>query len=185
MAASGLSAEVDVGQVVLPGDVLLLPAAPNADGERLRLGPSSAPRGRLLCGPGLRRCAAGLLVTKCGLLRHRPPAGAGTGGGAYWVDSQQKRVRSAGRGAERSARCPLGHLFCGPSLPPMGADEPRGGASSLLQPGWAGPGRGCARVAGARGRESPGVLPTSCCTGPPGSRLGVVNSYTINRLPPQ
>ncbi|KYO27695.1 exosome complex component RRP40 [Alligator mississippiensis] len=91
MAASGLSAEVDVGQVVLPGDVLLLPAAPNADGERLRLGPSSAPRGRLLCGPGLRRCAAGLLVTKCGLLRHRPPAGAGTGGGAYWVDSQQKR----------------------------------------------------------------------------------------------
>ncbi|XP_019411820.1 PREDICTED: exosome complex component RRP40 [Crocodylus porosus] len=95
MAAGGLPAEVAVGQVVLPGDVLLLPKAPDADGERLQLGPSSAPRGRLLCGPGLRRCAAGLLVTKCGLLRHRPPAGAGagagTGGGAYWVDSQQKR----------------------------------------------------------------------------------------------
>ncbi|XP_054060793.1 exosome complex component RRP40 isoform X2 [Rissa tridactyla] len=89
-AGSGVAAESCVGQVVLPGDVLLLPAHPEEDGERLRLGAGAAPRGRLLCGPGLRRCAGGLLVTKCGLLRHRP-AGGGAAGGAYWVDSQQKR----------------------------------------------------------------------------------------------
>ncbi|XP_076194470.1 exosome complex component RRP40 [Aptenodytes patagonicus] len=91
-AAGGAAAEAEarVGQVVLPGDVLLLPARPDEDGERLRLGACAAPRGRLLCGPGLRRCAAGLLVTKCGLLRHRQAGGAAAGG-AYWVDSQQKR----------------------------------------------------------------------------------------------
>ncbi|NWU94944.1 EXOS3 protein, partial [Upupa epops] len=80
-------AESCVGQVVLPGDLLLLPPA-DEDGERLRLGGGVAVRGRLLCGPGLRRCEAGLLVTKCGLLRHRAAGGAG---GAYWVDSQQRR----------------------------------------------------------------------------------------------
>uniref|UniRef100_A0A8C3K634 Exosome complex component RRP40 n=2 Tax=Neoaves TaxID=3078114 RepID=A0A8C3K634_9CHAR len=92
-AGSGAPAESCVGQVVLPGDVLLLPAHPEDDGERLRLGAGAAPRGRLLCGPGLRRCPTGLLVTKCGLLRHRPAGGgaAGAAGGAYWVDSQQKR----------------------------------------------------------------------------------------------
>ncbi|XP_050815086.1 LOW QUALITY PROTEIN: exosome complex component RRP40 [Gopherus flavomarginatus] len=84
--------EERVGQVVLPGDVLLLPSHPEADGERLWLGPGAALPGRLVCGPGLRSCGAGLLVTKCGLLRHRQPGGAGGGsGGAYWVDSQQKR----------------------------------------------------------------------------------------------
>ncbi|XP_030341523.1 exosome complex component RRP40 isoform X1 [Strigops habroptila] len=86
-AGRGVAAEECVGQVVLPGDVLLLPAHPDEDGGRLRLGGGAAPPARLLCGPGLRRCDAGLLVTKCGLLRHRP-----AGGGAYWVDSQQKRV---------------------------------------------------------------------------------------------
>ncbi|NXY91078.1 EXOS3 protein, partial [Alcedo cyanopectus] len=85
-AGRGVPAESCVGQVVLPGDVLLLPADPDDDGERLRLGAGAARRGRLLCGPGLRRCEAGLLVTKCGLLRHRQ-----AGGVAYWVDSQQKR----------------------------------------------------------------------------------------------
>ncbi|KAK4821130.1 hypothetical protein QYF61_013516 [Mycteria americana] len=91
-AGRGVAAEACVGQVVLPGDVLLLPAHPDEDGERLRLGAGAAPRGRLLCGPGLRRCAAGLLVTKCGLLRHRQAGGGAAAGGAYWVDSQQKRV---------------------------------------------------------------------------------------------
>ncbi|NXY44334.1 EXOS3 protein, partial [Ceuthmochares aereus] len=89
MSARGEAAEVCVGRVVLPGDVLLLPAParPEEDEERLlRLGAGAGPpRGRLLCGPGLRRCAAGLLVTKGGVLRHR------AAGGAYWVDSQQKR----------------------------------------------------------------------------------------------
>ncbi|NXO03566.1 EXOS3 protein, partial [Rhinopomastus cyanomelas] len=79
-------AESCVGQAVLPGDLLLLPAG--EDSEQLRLGGGAAVRGRLLCGPGLRRCPAGLLVTKCGLLRHRA---AGSAGGAYWVDSQQRR----------------------------------------------------------------------------------------------
>ncbi|XP_067155938.1 peroxiredoxin-like 2A isoform X4 [Apteryx mantelli] len=91
MAARGVPAEACVGQVVLPGDVLLLPAHPDEDAERLRLGASAAPRGRLLCGPGLRRSGAGLLVTKCGLLRHRQAGGGAAAGGAFWVDSQQKR----------------------------------------------------------------------------------------------
>uniref|UniRef100_A0A8C6ZWV8 Exosome complex component RRP40 n=1 Tax=Nothoprocta perdicaria TaxID=30464 RepID=A0A8C6ZWV8_NOTPE len=89
MAARGVPAEACVGQLVLPGDVLLLPAHPDEDSERLRLGAGAARRGRLLCGPGLRRSDAGLVVTKCGLLRHRPAGGGG--GGAFWVDSQQKR----------------------------------------------------------------------------------------------
>lgn len=90
-AERGTPAESMVGQVVLPGDLLLLPAHydEDAEGERLRLSAGSAPQGRLLCGPGLRRGGAGLLVTACGLLRHRPG-----GGGAFWVDSQQKRVRA-------------------------------------------------------------------------------------------
>ncbi|XP_065603076.1 exosome complex component RRP40 [Cyrtonyx montezumae] len=81
----GVPAESVVGQVVLPGDVLLLPAYAEQDPERLPLGASAAPRGRLLCGPGLRRCAGGLQAIKCGLLRYREA------GSAYWVDSQQKR----------------------------------------------------------------------------------------------
>ncbi|XP_060097003.1 exosome complex component RRP40 [Heteronotia binoei] len=98
MAASAPSlAEERVGQVVLPGDVLLLPARPEGDGERLSLAPSGPQKGRLVCGPGLRRGGEGLLVTKGGILRFRGPAGqagGGTGsgsGGTYWVDSQQKR----------------------------------------------------------------------------------------------
>nr|XP_056706116.1 exosome complex component RRP40 [Euleptes europaea] len=98
MAAGAPSvAEERVGQVVMPGDVLLLPASPEADGERLRLAPAGPQKGRLICGPGLRRGGEGLLVTKCGLLRYRGPAGTiggvtGSGsGGTYWVDSQQKR----------------------------------------------------------------------------------------------
>lgn len=110
-AGSGkMAAEAAVGQVVLPGDVLLLPARPGHDAEQLPLGSEAAPRGRLLCGPGLRRCAAGLLVTKCGLLRHRQPGGGGgaAAGGAYWVDSQQKRVGHGGRRGGLGRRLPRG-----------------------------------------------------------------------------
>uniref|UniRef100_A0A6J0UII4 Ribosomal RNA-processing protein 40 n=1 Tax=Pogona vitticeps TaxID=103695 RepID=A0A6J0UII4_9SAUR len=88
-------AEERIGQVVLPGDALLLPGQAEADGERLRLVTSRTREGRLVCGPGLRRGGEGLLVTKCGLLRYRGPSGqTGAGsssGGTYWVDSQQRR----------------------------------------------------------------------------------------------
>lgn len=58
----GTAAEALVGQVVLPGDLLLLPGHydEDAEGERLRLSAGAAPQGRLLCGPGLRRSGAGL-----------------------------------------------------------------------------------------------------------------------------
>lgn len=85
-----------LGQVVLPGEELLLPEqadaeGPGAAGERpLRLTPGTRSRVRVVCGPGLRRCGDRLLVTKCGRLRHKEPGGGG--GGVYWVDSQQKRV---------------------------------------------------------------------------------------------
>ncbi|XP_058044837.1 exosome complex component RRP40 isoform X2 [Ahaetulla prasina] len=90
-------AETRVGQVVMPGEALILPGQGEADGERLRLTTSGPQKGRLICGPGLRRGADGLLVTKCGLLRYRghsAQTGSGSGsssGGTYWVDSQQKR----------------------------------------------------------------------------------------------
>uniref|UniRef100_A0A8C6BMH0 Exosome component 3 n=1 Tax=Monodon monoceros TaxID=40151 RepID=A0A8C6BMH0_MONMO len=83
-------------QVVLPGEELLLPGqedgeGPGSAGERpLRLNAGARSGGRVVCGPGLRRCGDRLLVTKCGRLRHKEP-GSGNGGGVYWVDSQQKR----------------------------------------------------------------------------------------------
>lgn len=83
-------------QVVLPGEELLLPDQEDGEGsggagERpLRLNAAARSRGRVVCGPGLRRCGDRLLVTKCGRLRHKEP-GSGSGGGVYWVDSQQKR----------------------------------------------------------------------------------------------
>ncbi|XP_072452856.1 exosome complex component RRP40 [Notamacropus eugenii] len=86
-----------LGQVVLPGEELLLPesAGPGTEGsveQTLRLGSVVRARARVVCGPGLRRCGDRLLVTKCGRLRHREPGGGGGGGGGvYWVDSQQKR----------------------------------------------------------------------------------------------
>lgn len=104
--AAGVAAESLVGgraraactvlnQVVLPGEELLLPEqedaeGPGGTGERLRLNAGARPRVRVVCGPGLRRCGDRLLVTKCGRLRHKEPGGSG--GGVYWVDSQQKRV---------------------------------------------------------------------------------------------
>ncbi|XP_067323081.1 exosome complex component RRP40 isoform X2 [Anolis sagrei] len=83
-------AQERVGRVVLPGEALLLPGHAEADSERLRLSANGPQKGKLVCGPGLRRGGEGLLVTKCGLLRYRGP-GSGSGG-VYWVDSQQRRV---------------------------------------------------------------------------------------------
>lgn len=91
------AARTVLDQVVLPGEELLLPEQEDAEGpggagERpLRLNAGTRSRGRVVCGPGLRRCGDRLLVTKCGRLRHKEPGG-GSGGGVYWVDSQQKRV---------------------------------------------------------------------------------------------
>ncbi|XP_017907680.1 PREDICTED: exosome complex component RRP40 isoform X2 [Capra hircus] len=91
------AARTVLDQVVLPGEELLLPDQEDGEGsggagERpLRLNAAARSRGRVVCGPGLRRCGDRLLVTKCGRLRHKEP-GSGSGGGVYWVDSQQKRV---------------------------------------------------------------------------------------------
>ncbi|KAM4809745.1 exosome complex component RRP40 [Rhinophrynus dorsalis] len=71
-----------VGQVVLPGDVLLLPE--RSDGSMLSLSSCSSGKGRVVCGPGLMRRGDDLLVSKGGLLRHKESA-------VYWVESQQKR----------------------------------------------------------------------------------------------
>uniref|UniRef100_G1LEE8 Exosome component 3 n=1 Tax=Ailuropoda melanoleuca TaxID=9646 RepID=G1LEE8_AILME len=90
------AARTVLDQVVLPGEELLLPEQEDAEGpggagERpLRLNAGTRSRGRVVCGPGLRRCGDRLLVTKCGRLRHKEPGGS-SGGGVYWVDSQQKR----------------------------------------------------------------------------------------------
>ncbi|KAM8801210.1 exosome complex component RRP40 [Rhynchonycteris naso] len=86
------SASTVLGQVVLPGEELLLPEQEDAEslegaGQRpLRLNAGTRSRVRVVCGPGLRRSGDRLLVTKCGRLRHKEH-----GGGVYWVDSQQKR----------------------------------------------------------------------------------------------
>ncbi|XP_008072332.1 exosome complex component RRP40 isoform X2 [Carlito syrichta] len=90
------AARTVLDQVVLPGEELLLPEQEDADvpggaGEKLlRLNAGARSRVRVVCGPGLRRCGDRLLVTKCGRLRYKEP-GSGSGGGVYWVDSQQKR----------------------------------------------------------------------------------------------
>ncbi|KFO35406.1 exosome complex component RRP40 [Fukomys damarensis] len=90
------AARTVLGQVVLPGEELLLPEqeetdGPGVAGERpLRLNAAVCSRLRVVCGPGLRRCGDRLLVTKCGRLRHKE-SGSGSSGGIYWVDSQQKR----------------------------------------------------------------------------------------------
>ncbi|XP_040273211.1 exosome complex component RRP40 [Bufo bufo] len=73
-----------VGEVVLPGDVLFLPAPVTDAPLSLSAASSATKRMRVVCGPGLTRHGEDLQVTKCGLLRHREPA-------VYWVDSHQKR----------------------------------------------------------------------------------------------
>ncbi|XP_018427230.1 PREDICTED: exosome complex component RRP40 [Nanorana parkeri] len=72
-----------VSQVVLPGDVLVLPAQ-TGDGSLSLSSSSSSGRLRVVCGPGLTRHGDDLQVTKCGVLRLRDPS-------VYWVDSQQRR----------------------------------------------------------------------------------------------
>ncbi|KAM5193169.1 exosome complex component RRP40 [Mantella aurantiaca] len=72
-----------VGEVVLPGDVLVV-SVQTGDGS-LSLSPlCSSGRERVVCGPGLTRHGDSLQVTKCGVLRRREPS-------VYWVDSQQRR----------------------------------------------------------------------------------------------
>ncbi|CAI9605663.1 unnamed protein product [Staurois parvus] len=73
-----------VGQVLLPGDVLALPAQTGDGSLSLISSSPSTGRVRVVCGPGLTRHGDNLQVTKCGMLRLREPT-------LYWVDSQQKR----------------------------------------------------------------------------------------------
>ncbi|XP_075067010.1 exosome complex component RRP40 [Mixophyes fleayi] len=80
---SAVAVKDAVGQIVLPGDVLLLPAQ-DADAPLSLTASSPSSRTRIVSGPGLMRQGEHLQVTKCGLLRYREPA-------VYWVDSQQKR----------------------------------------------------------------------------------------------
>lgn len=61
-----------VGKVVLPGDTI----------EQLR---ESEATQKVIVGPGLRRQADSVVVSKPGILRFREP-------NVYWVDSHQKRV---------------------------------------------------------------------------------------------
>uniref|UniRef100_A0A8C5P8N5 Exosome complex component RRP40 n=1 Tax=Leptobrachium leishanense TaxID=445787 RepID=A0A8C5P8N5_9ANUR len=75
--------EEAVGQVVLPGDVLLIPSQ-SPDAPLSLSGAQQTSRIKVVCGPGLLRRGDDLQVCKCGLLKHRDPA-------VYWVDSQQKR----------------------------------------------------------------------------------------------
>ncbi|CAH2293686.1 exosome complex component RRP40 isoform X1 [Pelobates cultripes] len=72
-----------IGQVVLPGDVLLLPGQ-SQDAPLSLSGAPQVARVKVVCGPGLLRRGDDLQVSKCGLLRHKEPS-------VYWVDSQQKR----------------------------------------------------------------------------------------------
>lgn len=67
----------------------------------LRLSAAARSRGRVVCGPGLRRCGDKLLVTKCG----RHPSQGTRQWQRWWrllVDSQQKRV------SWDSGGCPAG-----------------------------------------------------------------------------
>lgn len=68
-----------VGQVLVPGDEFCFEAE-----DTISLTNSVKPE-RAVCGPGLRRSGDRLLVSKSGVLRHRPPH-------TFWVESQQRRV---------------------------------------------------------------------------------------------
>ncbi|XP_072260547.1 LOW QUALITY PROTEIN: exosome complex component RRP40 [Pyxicephalus adspersus] len=72
-----LAADDAVGEVVLPGDVLVL-------SSKAEDSLPSTSRARVVCGPGLTPHGDNLLVIKCGVVKRRDPA-------TYWVDSQQKR----------------------------------------------------------------------------------------------
>lgn len=72
--------KAQVGEVVLPGDVFRFDVAPAEED-------SSVKAEKIICGPGLRRNGDDILVYKSGILRHKQP-------NLYWIDSQQKRVRT-------------------------------------------------------------------------------------------
>ncbi|XP_041845510.1 exosome complex component RRP40 [Melanotaenia boesemani] len=67
-----------VGQVLLPGDEFCCEAE-----DTISLTGSAKPE-RAVCGPGLRWSGDRLLVSKSGVLRHKPPH-------TFWIDSQQRR----------------------------------------------------------------------------------------------
>ncbi|XP_075994443.1 exosome complex component RRP40 isoform X2 [Genypterus blacodes] len=67
-----------VGDVLLPGDEFS-----SAAEETISL-TEAAKADKVVCGPGLRRSGARLLVCKSGVLRHKQP-------NMFWIDSQQRR----------------------------------------------------------------------------------------------
>ncbi|TKS65030.1 Exosome complex component RRP40 [Collichthys lucidus] len=67
-----------VGDVLLPGDEF----SPEAD-DSISLTEQVKPE-KVVCGPGLRRSGARLVVCKSGVLRHKQP-------NMFWMESQQRR----------------------------------------------------------------------------------------------
>ncbi|XP_017293551.1 exosome complex component RRP40 [Kryptolebias marmoratus] len=67
-----------VGQVLVPGDEFGFEAE-----DSISLTESAKPE-RVVCGPGLRRSGDRLVVSKSGVLRHKPPH-------CFWIESQQRR----------------------------------------------------------------------------------------------
>lgn len=72
--------KTQIGEVVLPGDVFRFDVSSVQQD-------SSIKAEKIICGPGLRRNAHEILVYKSGILRYKQP-------NLYWIDSQQKRVRT-------------------------------------------------------------------------------------------
>lgn len=68
-----------VGEVLVPGDKFSFEAE-----DSISLTESVKPE-RVVCGPGLRQSGDRLVVSKSGVLRHKPPH-------TFWVESQQRRV---------------------------------------------------------------------------------------------
>lgn len=71
--------EVDVGDVVMPGDRLKKVVSVKKEGRN--------EKEILILGPGLRREDDAVFVCKAGVLRKREPA-------VYYVDSYQKRYKT-------------------------------------------------------------------------------------------
>ncbi|XP_008325043.1 exosome complex component RRP40 [Cynoglossus semilaevis] len=67
-----------VGQILLPGDEFC------SDTDDTISLSEPVKSEKLVCGPGLRRSGARLLVCKSGVLRHKPP-------NVFWIDCQQRR----------------------------------------------------------------------------------------------
>lgn len=75
------SVQDKVGDVLLPGDEF-----PFDTDDTICLTEPVKPE-KVVCGPGLRRSGARLVVCKSGVLRHKHP-------NTFWIDSQQRRVRT-------------------------------------------------------------------------------------------